>query len=254
MSFATWTPEELSSEFSSLAGECWRLVEAQHIVSTTKLSDTDEEQQILEDLIEATKPGCPSECAHLEYLFQAPFRYRPYPQGSRFRRAGMTAGVYYAAEVPETAVAEMAFYRLLFFAESPDTPWPANPAEFTAFSAAYASRSAIDLTRGAFAAHAAQWSHLTDYDPCQTLETAARRASAELIRYTSVRDPLRGCNLALLTCRAFSRPNVQGRQTWRIHLSASGVRAVREFPRIALSFDRAAFAADIRLAGLVWSR
>ena len=41
----------------------------------------------------------------------------PYPIGSRFRRAGRTAGVFYAAESPETAVAEMAFYRLLFFAE-----------------------------------------------------------------------------------------------------------------------------------------
>ena len=52
----------------------------------------------------------------------------------------MTEGVFYASETPQTAVAEMAFYRLLFFAESPDTPWPANPAEYTAFSTEYAPR------------------------------------------------------------------------------------------------------------------
>lgn len=254
MSFATWTPEELSSNFVELRGECWRLVEAQHIVSTTKLSDTDEEQTILEDLIESTKPSCPDECAHLEYLLQAPFRYRPYPQGSRFRRAGLTAGVYYAAEAPETAAAEMVFYRLLFFAESPDTPWPTNPAEFTAFSATYTTHSAIDLTRAPFVAHAEQWSHPTRYDPCQTFEEAARTASVDLIRYRSVRDPHEGCNLAILRCRAFSRSNVQARQTWRIHLSGAGARAVREFPRTSLSFDQAAFVADTRLAGMIWSR
>jgi hypothetical protein len=32
--------------------------------------------------------------------------------------------------------AEMTFHRLLFFAESPGTPWPADPAARTAFAAA----------------------------------------------------------------------------------------------------------------------
>jgi hypothetical protein len=63
----------------------------------------------------------------------------------------MTDGVFYAAETPHTAVAEMAFYRLLFFAESSDTPWPTNPAEYTAFSAEYKAKKAIDLTKGKYA-------------------------------------------------------------------------------------------------------
>ena len=41
----------------------------------------------------------------------------------------------------------MAFYRLLFFAESPLTPWPANPSEYTGFSAAVRTACALDLTR-----------------------------------------------------------------------------------------------------------
>ena len=47
---------------------------------------------------------------------------------------------------PETAVAEIAFYRLLFFAESPGTPWPKDAAEYTAFAAAIRSERAVDLT------------------------------------------------------------------------------------------------------------
>src|SRR5882757_3842114 len=151
MSSNTWTPAALSSDARSLAGICWRLVEAQHHVSTLKLVDSVAEQNVLEDLIETTKPPLPPECRHLHYLMSTPFRYGAiYAAGSRFRHAGMTEGVFYASQTPQTAVAEMAFYRLLFFAESPSTPWPANPAEYTAFSARYATKKAIDLTKGKY--------------------------------------------------------------------------------------------------------
>src|SRR5438552_11150402 len=105
-----------------------------------KLVDTLAEQSVLESIVDASKPPLPPECRHLDYLLATPFRYgAPYPKGSRFRRAGNTPGVFYASERPTTAVAEMAFYRLLFFAESPDTPWPKDAAEFTAFQAAVRS-------------------------------------------------------------------------------------------------------------------
>ena len=102
-----------------------------------EIVDTLDEQALLEELIEETKPQIPLECRHLHYLLATPFRYGSiYPYGSRFRRAGRTLGVFYAAETIMTAVAEMAFYRLLFFADSPDTPWPHDAAEYTAFAAA----------------------------------------------------------------------------------------------------------------------
>src|SRR5471032_1069901 len=127
MSSSTWTPAALSSEARALSGTCWRLVEAQHRVSTLKLVDTVEEQALLEGLIQETKPALPPECAHLHYLLSTPFRYGAVrPAGSRFRRAGLSEGVFYAAEEPHTAVAEIVFWRLLFFAESPGTPWPRN--------------------------------------------------------------------------------------------------------------------------------
>ena len=87
----TWTAGALSSEAVKLEGKVWRLVEAQHRVSTLKLVDTLDEQALLEDLIEETKPAIPVECRRLDYLLATPFRYGSvYPQGSRFRRAGRT--------------------------------------------------------------------------------------------------------------------------------------------------------------------
>jgi len=123
------------------------MVEAQSNVSTMKLTDTLEEQAALELLIEESKPKVPEECRHLGYLLLTPFRYVPYPDNWGFRRAGSSDGVFYASEFSETAVAEAAFYRLLFFVESPGTPWPANAGEFTCFASKFASAKAIDLTQ-----------------------------------------------------------------------------------------------------------
>ncbi len=251
----TWTRAALSSSPRPLSGTCWRVVEAQHHVSTLKLVETLEEQRQLEALIERTKPPVPPECRHLHYLLSTPFRYGGvYPTGSRFRRAGPTEGVFYAAEAPGTAIAEMAFHRLLFFAESPDTPWPTNPAEYTAFAAEYRTRKAVDLTRAPYKAHAAAWSHRTDYGACQAFAEAARAALIQIIRYRSVRDPREGMNVALLNCRAFVRAKPVALQTWRIHVRTTGAQAICEEPRAGIAFDRNAFASDPRIAALRWNR
>jgi hypothetical protein len=52
MSSRTWTPAALSSEPRAASGRCWRLVEAQHLVSTARLTNTGAEQERLEQLIE----------------------------------------------------------------------------------------------------------------------------------------------------------------------------------------------------------
>jgi hypothetical protein len=253
MSLPIWTPAALSSEAVRLDGKFWRMVEAQHRVSTLKVVDTLQEQSLLEDLIEETKPRIPLECRHLHYLLATPFRYGSiYPYGSRFRRAGRTMGVYYAGETVLTAVAEMAFYRLLFFAESPDTPWPHDAAEYTAFAAAIRTDRAVDLTRPPLDRDAAAWTHPTDYAACQAIADVARAAGMEAIRYRSARDP-KGANVALLRCRGFARPKPLEPHTWRIRLGSFGVQAICEFPEKRIEFSRTAFA-DPRLAGLRWER
>lgn len=254
MSQPIWTPGALRSERRPWSGPAWRLVEAQHRVSTLKLVDTLAEQAALEQILEETKPPLPAECRGLDYLLATPFRYRPYPQGSRFRRAGLTPGVWYGAERAETALAEMAFYRVLFYAESPSVPFPDGAADYTAFCADLDTAAALDLTAGRLAADAAHWRHLTDYDACQSLAETARGIGAQVIRYGSVRDPGQGANLAVLTCAAFAAPHPRDRQTWRIRIGRSGVQALRDHPRAGLDFGRDAFAADPRLAGMDWQR
>jgi hypothetical protein len=254
MSSSIWTQGALRSSVTKLTGKCWRVVEAQHRVSTTKITDTLAEQAILENLLEETKPPNPEECAHLHFLLLTPFRYSARnPYGSRFRRPNAENGVFYAAERAATAMAETAFHRTLFFAESPATPWPTNPGEYTAFSCAFKSERTTDITRKRYLENKGLY-HLSDYSASQQFADAARAHGCEIIKYRSLRDPEGRPNLALLTCRVFTKPKPLGLMSWKLHLDSKGARAFCESPRISIQYDRAAFAADPRLKNIRWER
>ncbi|TIM81927.1 MAG: RES domain-containing protein, partial [Mesorhizobium sp.] len=166
--------------------------------------------------------------------------------------AGKTKGVYYAAETVLTAVAEMAFYRLLFFAESPQTQWPNDAAEYTAFAAAIRCEKAVDLTRPPLDRDEKAWTDPTDYAACQAIADVAREAGMQAIRYRSARDP-KGANIALLTCSGFAKAKPLEPHTWRIRIGSFGVQAICEFPDRRLEFSRTSFV-DPRLANMRWER
>ena len=222
------------------------------MVSTMTLVDSLEEQTLLEQILEDSKPRLPVECQGLHYLLFTPFRYGAlYPHGSRFRRAGLTPGIFYASHQVTTAVAEMAFRRLLFYAESPSTPWPANAGDYTAFAVRLSGKG-LDLTRPPLDADAAQWLHPTDYGPCQGLGDTARDAGVKVLRYHSARHE--GSNIALLSCSAFRSREPVAHQRWKIHLGPTGVRAIGELQEHRVEFGREAFARDPRIASLTWER
>jgi hypothetical protein len=78
-------------------------------VSTLKLIDTLEEQVLVEQLIDESKPAVPRECSHLHYFLSTPFRYgAPYPTGSRFRRAGLEGHERRAADMRRVPFARAA--------------------------------------------------------------------------------------------------------------------------------------------------
>jgi hypothetical protein len=229
------------------------VVEAQHVVSTMALVDTLDEQALLEQVLDDSKPAVPDDCRQHHYLLFTPFRYgATHPQGSRFRGAGLTPGVFYASLQVTTAVAEMAFWRLLFYAESPATPWPANAGEYTAFTVRFAARRGLDLTRPPLNEDAVTWTAPVDYAPCQALAETARSAGVQAIKYQSARAA--GLNVALFTCAAFATRKPDEQRRWRIHVSAAGARAIGESPDERIAFDRAAFSRDPRIAALKWER
>lgn len=242
-----WTPLELACKAQPWSGEVWCVVESQSHVATLKLVDTLDEQAILEAELEKSKPAYPSACDGLDYLLATPFRYAPYKRGSRFRRAHQRDGCFYASERIETAIAETAFYQLLFFLDSPDAKRPANPQERTAFSVPVSAATSIDLDRQPLDQDALLWEHPLDYGPCQDLADMARQARIEVIRYRSVRDPDRGLNVAILSPAALNAKKPEKVQTWRIFIRDTSVQAVREMPRLPIEFPFSYWSSDSRV-------
>src|SRR4028118_850498 len=90
-----------------IATKILRAVEAQHVVSTSRLTGNDpESHDLLEQLIEQSKPTLPVQTAGLHYLLATPFRYPPRTHGSRFRGIA-DPGVFYGAVERRTACFEL---------------------------------------------------------------------------------------------------------------------------------------------------
>lgn len=244
-----WTPSALASDARPFDGTAWRGVEAQARIVTRPLVDSLAEHERLEALLDLSKPPIPEACRHLDYLLFTPFRYAPYPRGSRFRRAGSPDGAFYASLAPRTALAELAFYRLLFQADAPGSRPPRAPDHRTLFQLAARTQAALDLRDVTFDPHRPAIEHKTDYASTQALADAAREAGIEALMSASVRDPERGGNLTLLACSTFAQREPLQRQTWRILTQTDRVECVADQPGLgAFVFHREAFG-DPRLAG-----
>lgn len=231
MSSSTSTPHAVVKSVVA-AVDLWRAVEAQHIVSTLRLVDGLDEQRVLEDILESTKPEVPAAAAKLDYLLFTPFRY-PSPVPSRFRALG-DPGVLYGAETVRTACAELGYWRWRFLNDSAGLR-TLGPAQQTLFQASVKTR-AIDLDRKPYVTEARLWRDPHDYAACQALARSARAAGVGLVRYASVRDPEPGRCGAVLHPQAFSsrRPTAPT-QTWQLTVTQDYVVWHRD--RDAYEFD-----------------
>jgi len=222
------------------------------MISTMKLVDNMEEQALLEELLEDTKPPIPPECRHLHFLLFTPFRYSKYP--SRFRRANSLYGVFYGAEHVETALSEIIFHRLLRLGDAPDIPWPTNPVEFSAFSARFETAKCLDLTQPPYDKDHENWTDLENYEPCQNLAQQAQKDGVEAIRSISARDPERRLNISLLSCSAFRDEAPRDQHTWHIRFSQTGVQAMSPATQNSVTYPTDAFSADTRMTDYPWER
>jgi hypothetical protein len=212
MSSSTWTPHAVASESKACELTLWRAVEAQHVVATRALVDSLAEQEVLELVLEASKPPLPSACTGLDYLLYTPFRYPPSWRGSRFRSYD-DSGVWYGAEAVRTSCAELGYWRWRFVRDSHGLT-RLDGVPHTVFQAV-ARGTAVDLRKAPFVSDARMWGDPTDYGACQALARVARKAERQIIRYASVRDPEHGGCGAVLDCVAFSGTGgVRQRQSW----------------------------------------
>lgn len=230
MSWTTWTITAVASEARHWDGLAWRMVEAQHIASTMKLVDRADEQDLLERLLESSKPPRAEGTSELHYLLATPFRYSPTRGGSRFR-AAHDQGVFYGAESVRTACMELGYWRWRFLMDAPALQSLA-PLPFTAF-ASHIATTCVDLREPPFNADAGAWRHSDDYTQTQSMARIAREAGLGALIYSSVRDPTPAWCVALLVPSGFASPRPEpGEQTWWLQVSRDSASWRRDEVRV----------------------
>ncbi|SFX51892.1 RES family NAD+ phosphorylase [Marinospirillum alkaliphilum] len=231
----TWTPLAVSSEAREWSAPAWRMVEVQHLASTMKIVDDAAEQDLLEMLLESSKPPQPAGVAGLDYLLATPFRYNPHRSGSRFRSV-TDPGVFYGAETVRTVCAELGYWRWKFLQDAVDLE-RIEPVAHTAFKVSLATR-VVDLRKPPFSADLGAWQHPTDYSATQHFARVAREAGMGGIIYQSVRDPESGWCVAVLDPAAFSSPRPDPvKQTWWLAVQQDAVIWRRDSERLEFAAD-----------------
>jgi hypothetical protein len=242
MSSSIWTRCAGDSSLRFLRIDAWRVVEAQHQVSTRKLVDTAAEQILLEELIDRVKPPEPTG-GSLHYLLFTPFRYPPLRHGSRFGDRHQPS-LWYGSETRETALAEVAYYRLVFLEGTSARIEPlANT--LTAFRARASSARGADLTVSPFDDFRATIASPLRYDETQALGDAMRAAGVGLFRYPSARAR-DGINVGAFSPTVFGRAKPRGFETWHCVATRGRVELSRRdyFARDSIAFPREQFLVD----------
>jgi hypothetical protein len=112
----SWIPQSLAEHEHGLESDVWRAMDTQDAVATLRLVDTLDELVVLEQLLANSLPPLPPNSGHLPPLLSTPFRYTS-PHPSRFR-AAQSPGLWYGADAPEAACAEVGYWRWRFLMDS----------------------------------------------------------------------------------------------------------------------------------------
>lgn len=179
----------LSAITSECDGRFYRVVESQESVATMQIVDTLEEQSLLEDIIEFSKPPIPHQADKPDrhYLLQTPFRYPPLKYGSRFGRL-YEPSIFYASHTIKTALYESAFYSFYFMSRS-ETPFTGVITnKKTSFAANIFTESYVDLCLIEDPDLQFALQHKSDYTYSQKVGTYMRDEGVDAFSYYSARE------------------------------------------------------------------
>lgn len=184
----------------TLGGEIQRLVESQQVVATMELTDTLAEHELLESILESSKP--PARPTKKHYLLTTAFRYPPLKYGSRFG-SEFEPSLFYAAYETSTVLAEGAYYRWRFWHDQAAPP-PSGRyiTEHTLFAVRYATEKGMSLQKPPCQKHQKKLTHPTDYRVTQQLGTAMREAGIQAFEYISARAAGNALNVGVFTIDA----------------------------------------------------
>jgi len=222
----------------------YRIVESQEKVATMQLVDTLDEQALLEDLIETTKPTIFNKHSH-HYLIQTPFRYPPLKHGSRFGTR-YEKSIFYAGETLESALCESAFYGFYFLSRMSIPYREAIINHKASFSVILQSNHHIDLTQIEDCTIREQISHQEDYAVPQALGRLMRKKGAQSFSYFSARCPEK-VNIGVFDIEAILGDPIEPLH-WELKQTQTSISFLCfQKPELNIAFDIELFLVDDRL-------
>jgi hypothetical protein len=242
-----WDACKGTQQIGRLTGTLYRLVESQEQVATLGYVDTLDEQALLEQMLENTKPVYKEDLTAYHYLLSTPFRYPPLKWGSRFGGVHEPS-LFYGGSSVEVTLAESAYYRFVFWNSMAGTPIKNQiRSEHSLFSVGYQSQHGVSLQQVPFDNYEHKISSPTQYTKSQQLGSAMRASGVEAFEYTSARDPQKGICVALFTAHALSHKKPKSMAQWLCETTANEVLFKQLASNSIKSFKLQAFLIDARL-------
>ncbi len=223
-----------TSYIQCIETEAWRMVEDQSKSYTRKMVDTLEEHEILERLIEESKPnvrfyGDESAFKGLHYLLFTPFRYPPLKKGSRFGK-WTERNLFYASLELETAMCEKAYHRLDFLLASAGNIG-GKAVNYTAFKVNISTKKGIDLSKHPFVEFRERICSTASYGESQELGSCMREDGIETFISYSARSRKNGRNVNIFTPKAFSK-NQAIEKTFQVFSCYFTKKSVEFYPNL----------------------
>lgn len=207
-----WTALLGNTPQQRIKGTLLRIVESQEHVATWSLVNSLEDQQLLEEMIESSKPALSNAARGLHYLLATPFRYPPLKHGSRFGQRH-EPGIFYGAKSVRTLLCEFAYYRFVFWSAMSTPPEGPVLSQHTEFAASY-SVSGYRLQHPPFSSHRDVLRSQSSYQDTHALGHAMRETGTEGFEYESARDPDAGINIGLFKPQALISKTPRQQRAW----------------------------------------
>lgn len=180
-----WEGIDLNEHAKSKKLDGYRIVENQEYNSTYSLVDDRSEHELLEEMIEDSKPPKPIDCSVDDYLLFTPFRYPPLKDATRFGKV-TERSPFYGSEKLYAAFAEKA-YRLEKFDSDTEANFPNRNLPFTSFKFAANANSCLNVLEAPFDKYIDRIHNPVSYDDSQALGAEIRRHTIQACLFQSVR-------------------------------------------------------------------
>lgn len=194
-----------------------RIVERQEDSATTRITADLVEQQMLEEMLEDSKPGTLNN--RINYLLGTPFRYPPLDYGSRFGTE-YDRWIFYGSLDTETCLRECGYYRFKLYFDMEEPPPKPVSCEHTMFTVDLEADHCVDLCAPTYANISDDLVSVESYDLTHRIGQQARNADAQMLVFQSARGA--GKNVAVFEDNVFASEPVN-QQLWISQVRADRV-------------------------------